>query len=449
MPQNLLTDASLRKVKPSNKRQTHADGGNLFAKMEANSEVLYFEMRYTSPTLHKQRVIRLGTYPSLKLAEARQQRDEYKKLIANEVDPADHKKQMKQGLLEAKANTFKAIADEWLEKQSSVNWHSTLAKKKMLIEKHLLPYIGKIPVSEITMQQAVKILQPIADAKQWETLNKTCRFFKSIMERATDQQLAPDINWSRLRGQFGRGVSKKRAHVKVSGKAFESGTKRLKHIIAEVFKYNMQPMTAMALMTSMYTTLRIGAVVQVEWSDIDLNEGAWSIDPQKDKFAYKKLLTEEEIEVKTVTFPMPKQVLQILRLMESVNIRHRNNDFVFHSIGKSGHLTTEGISKIFLKTGFSKEQSVHGFRHVGSTYLNEQFRDDGSKIFDKDVIEAALQHSGSGSDKDKIRAVYNEAEYWKPRELCLQFWADYVQDIIGASPHEVWNWKCKAYARKS
>jgi len=100
MPQNLLTDASLRKVKPSNKRQTHADGGNLFAKMEANSEVLYFEMRYTSPTLHKQRVIRLGTYPSLKLAEARQQRDEYKKLIANEVDPADHKKQMKQGLLE-------------------------------------------------------------------------------------------------------------------------------------------------------------------------------------------------------------------------------------------------------------------------------------------------------------------------------------------------------------
>ena len=444
MPQNLLTDASLRKVRTSNKRQTHADGGNLFAKMEANSEVLYFEMRYTSPTLHKQRVIRLGTYPSLKLAEARQQRDEYKKLIANGVDPADHKKQMKQGQLEAKANTFKAIADQWLDKQSTVNVDSTLAKKKMLVDKHLLPYIGKNPVSEITMQQAVKVLQPIADAQQWETLDKTCRFFKNIMERAIVQQLAPDINWSRLRGQFGRGVSKKRAHVKVSGKALESGTNRLKHIIAEVFNHNMQPITAMALMTSMYTTLRIGAVVQVEWSDIDLDEGAWSIDPLKDKFAFKKLMTEEEIEEKTVTFPMPKQVLEILRLMESVNIRHKSNDYIFHGIGQSGHLTTEGISKIFLKAGVSNEQSVHGFRHVGSTYLNEQFRDDGSRMFDKDVIEAALQHSGSGSDKDKIRMVYNEAEYWRPREVCLQFWADYIQNIIGATPQEVWDRKCAA-----
>ena len=444
MPQNLLTDASLRKVRPSNKRQTHADGGNLFAKMEANSEVLYFEMRYTSPTLHKQRVIRLGTYPSLKLAEARQQRDEYKKLIANGVDPADHKKQMKQGLLDARANTFKAISEQWLDTQSTVNVESTLAKKKMLIDKHLLPYIGKSPVSEITMQLAVKVLQPIADAQQWETLDKTCRFFKNIMERAIVQQLAPDINWSRLRGQFGRGVSKKRAHVKVSGKALESGTNRLKRIIAEVFKHNMQPITAMALMTSMYTTLRIGAVVQVEWSDIDLDEGAWSIDPLKDKFAFKKLFTEEEIEEKTVTFPMPKQVLEILRLMESVNIRHKSNDYIFHGIGQSGHLTTEGISKIFLKAGVSNEQSVHGFRHVGSTYLNEQLRDDGSRMFDKDVIEAALQHSGSGSDKDKIRMVYNEAEYWRPREVCLQFWADYVQDIIGATPQEVWNSKCAA-----
>ena len=52
----------------------------------------------------------------------------------------------------------------------------------------------------------------------------------------------------------------------------------------------MKPMTAMALMTSIYTTLRVGDVVQVEWSDIDLNEGAWSIDARKDKFAYKKLL---------------------------------------------------------------------------------------------------------------------------------------------------------------
>jgi len=449
MPKNKLTNHDIAKLKPAPYDQTLSDGDCLYVCLDKHSDVKYFRMLYSSPTLHKQRKMRLGKYPAMSLAQARIKRDESASLIAQGIDPADHKKQMKQGQLEAKANTFKAIADQWLDKQSTVNVDSTLAKKKMLVDKHLLPYIGKNPVSEITMQQAVKVLQPIADAQQWETLDKTCRFFKNIMERAIVQQLAPDINWSRLRGQFGRGVSKKRAHVKVSGKALESGTNRLKRIIAEVFKHNMQPITAMALMTSMYTTLRIGAVVQVEWSDIDLDEGAWSIDPRKDKFAYKKLFTEEEIENKTVTFPMPKQVLEILRLMESVNIRHRDNDFIFHGIGQSGHLTTEGISKIFLKTGFSKEQSVHGFRHVGSTYLNEQFRDDGSKMFDKDVIETALQHSGSGSDKDKIRAVYNEAEYWRPREACLQFWADYVQDIIGATPQEIWDRKCKAYARKS
>jgi integrase len=444
MPKNKLTNHDIAKLKPTLYDQTLSDGDCLYVCLDKHSDIKYFRMLYSSPTLHKQRKMRLGKYPARSLAQARIKRDEAASLIAQGLDPADHKKQVKQEQLKAKGNTFRAIAKEWLDKQETVNWQSTFDKKRMLVEKHLLPFIGRIPVSEITMQQAVKVLQPIADAQHWESLDKTCRYFKNIMERAIDQQLAPDINWSRLRKQFGRGVTKKRPHVKVSGKAYESGTKRLKHIIAGVLNYNMQPITAMALMTSMYTTLRVGAVVKVEWSDIDFDEGAWSVDPRKDKFAYKKLMTEEIIEEKTITFPIPKQVLEILRLMESVNMRHKGNDFIFHGIGKSGHLTTVAMSNIFREAGFSKEQSIHGFRHVGSTLLNEQFREDGSKVFDKDVIEVALQHSGSGSDKDKIRAVYNEAEYWKPRELCLQFWADYIQDIIGATPQEVWDRKCKA-----
>lgn len=443
MPQNLLTDKFLKNLKPLDKRQTHADGGNLFAKMEAFSEALYFEMRYTSPTLHKQRAIRLGTYPALKLAGARHQRDEYKKLIVQGVDPSEYKKQRKHDQLEAKANTFRAIAEEWLAAEGVVNWETTANKKKMLVEKHLLPFLGKKAVSEITIQQAVKVLQPIADARHWETLDKTCRYFKNIMERAIDQQLAPDINWSRLRKQFGRGVSKKRPHVKIGGREYVAGTERLKKILSKSLRFNMSPITAMALMASMYTTLRIGAVVQVEWAEIDLDEGAWTVNPKKDKHANKKLMTEEQVEEKTITFPLTEQVLQILRLMESINMRHKGNDYVFHGIGKSRHLTTAATSGIFVRAGFNKEQSTHGFRHVSSTLLNEQFTKDGARVFDKDVIEASLQHSGSGSDKDKIRAVYNEAEYWEPRKLCLQFWADYVQDIIGATPQEVWDWKCE------
>lgn len=446
MSKNKLTNHDIAKLKPAPYDQTLSDGDCLYVCLDKHSDVKYFRMLYSSPTLHKQRKMRLGKYPAMSLAQARIKRDEAASLLAQGIDPADHKKQVKHEQLEAKGNTFRAIAEEWLDKQGTLNWQSTLDKKRMLVEKHLLPFIGRTPVSEITMQQAVKVLQPIADAQHWETLDKTCRYFKNIMERAIDQQLASDINWSRLRKQFGCGVSKKRPHVKVSGKSYESGTKRLKHIISEVLSYNMQPITAMALMTSMYTTLRIGAVVQVEWSDIDLDEGAWSIDPRKDKVSYKKLMTEEDIEEKTITFPMPKQVLQILRLMENVNMRHKSNDFIFHGIGKTGHLTTEAISSYFLEAGLSKEQSVHGFRHVGSTLLNEQFRKDGSKVFDKDVIEAALQHSRGGADRDKIRAVYNEAEYWKPRKQCLQFWANYVQDIIGATPKEVWDRKCEAVA---
>jgi integrase len=432
-------------MKPQATKQSKSDGGNLLVKMDAHSEARYFEMRYTSPTLHKQRVIRLGKFPDLKLARARGLRDEYKQLIQEGIDPADHKKERKQKHLETAANSFKQVAEEWLKREADENFETTVNKKRMLLDKHLLPYFGRKAVSKITFKEAVYALQPLADKKNWETLDKTCRYFKNIMERAIDQQLAPDINWSRLRKQFGRGVTRKRAHVKVSGKGFESGTKRLKHIVTQSLSYNMQPITAMALIASMYTTLRIGAVVQVEWAEINLDEGTWAVNPLKDKFPNKKLMTEEQIEEKTITFPMPKQVLQILRLMESINMRHKGNNYVFHGMGKSRHLTTAATSRVFTRAGFNKEQSTHGFRHVGSTLLNEQFKD-GARVFDKDVIEASLQHSGSGAGKDKIRAIYNEAEYWEQRKLCLQFWADYVQDIIGATPQGVWDRKCKGEA---
>ena len=64
----------------------------------------------------------------------------------------------------------------------------------------------------------------------------------------------------------------------------------------------------------------------------------------------------------------------------------------------------------------------HGFRSMASTRLNEMG-------FDPDVIEAQLAHV----DKNRVRAIYNRAEYLQKRRDMMQAWADYLEGLKGGA----------------
>ena len=71
------------------------------------------------------------------------------------------------------------------------------------------------------------------------------------------------------------------------------------------------------------------------------------------------------------------------------------------------------------RMGYHNRATIHGIRSTASTIMNEE------KIR-PDVIEKLLAHSSS----NPVRAAYNRYDYLDERREALQWWADYLDDII-------------------
>jgi integrase len=72
------------------------------------------------------------------------------------------------------------------------------------------------------------------------------------------------------------------------------------------------------------------------------------------------------------------------------------------------------------RMGYHGRATVHGFRAMASTALNEMG-------FRPDVIERQLAHE----EKNAVRAAYNRAEYWIERRTMMNKWADHIDAIVG------------------
>ena len=74
------------------------------------------------------------------------------------------------------------------------------------------------------------------------------------------------------------------------------------------------------------------------------------------------------------------------------------------------------------RMGFHGRATVHGFRAMASTALNEMG-------FRSDVIECQLAHQ----EGNAVRAAYNHAEYLNERRAMMKHWADYIDSLRGSS----------------
>ena len=74
------------------------------------------------------------------------------------------------------------------------------------------------------------------------------------------------------------------------------------------------------------------------------------------------------------------------------------------------------------RMGYHGRATVHGFRAMASTALNEMG-------FRPDVIECQLAHQ----EGNAVRAAYNHAEYLNERRAMMKHWADYVDLLRDSS----------------
>jgi hypothetical protein len=99
-----LTDAAIRNAKSGEKPKKLFDGG-----------VLYLEV---APAGGKEKRLSLGVYPDVTLKDARERRDQARKILANGTDPSENRKAMKAARVGRAANSFEVVAPDWFAKHS-------------------------------------------------------------------------------------------------------------------------------------------------------------------------------------------------------------------------------------------------------------------------------------------------------------------------------------------
>lgn len=393
MPRHQLSDVQIRRTKPALKPRKLFDGGGLFLLVHPNGSK-YWRLKYRYAG--KERLLALGVYPKVGLADARAQSDEAKRLIAAGVDPVHDRRARRTTANAESAQTFKALAEEWIASRAGAWSRSYADTVRSALANNLYPQIGSMPVKSITVPVIREALLLMEKRGARVALRKVRMWASLIFRYAIATGRAEVDPAAPLRGTF-------QAH---QPRRFAALTKpeELGQLLADIDTYDGSIVTRLALKILAYTFVRTGELRGAVWSEFDFSKEIWTIPAGRTKTRAPHVV------------PLSRQVIHVLMELKQITGRTR---WVFPSERRSEQAMSENtILYALYRLGYHGRTTGHGFRASASTLLNELG-------FDADVIERQLGHQ----ERNKVRAAYHRAEYLDARREILQKWADYLDEL--------------------
>jgi integrase len=390
-----LTDRAIRAAKTIGTITKLSDGGGLQLWITPDAAKRWrLAYRYNG----RQKTLAIGVYPTVSLQDAREARDQAKRLLAAGQDPTLTKRLARMSKIAASANTFDAIADELLEKKRrEAKAERTTSKVEWLLNfaRHDL---GARPVAEITAPEILRVLRSVEVRGRLETAKRLRATIGQVFRLAVATGRADIDPTAALRGAIASPVVHHRAAI-IEPKAFGA-------LLRAIATYEGAPETKAALELAALTFVRPGELRAAEWSELDLDAAVWSIAAAKMKMRRPHRV------------PLAPQALAILRPLREITGRGR---FLFPSNRSAKRCMSENtVNAALRRLGFSKDQMTgHGFRSAASSMLNE------SGLWSADAIERQLAHV----DADSVRRAYARADYWEERVRMMAWWANRCDEM--------------------
>jgi integrase len=385
-----LSDTRIRATRATEKPYKLFDERGLYLLVTPSGGRLW-RLRYRMGGLEK--LLALGVYPDVTLKRARERRDEARKLIADGIDPNVKRKAERS----TPAETFEAVAREWLELQRKSLAAETMSILSTRLSSFLYPYIGSRPVGGVSAQELLAVLRRIEARGKLETAHRV----RALAGRVFRFAVATG------RAQWDIATDLKDALAPVKSKNFASVTDPIKvgELMRAIYDYSGHPVTALALKLAPLVFVRPGELRAAEWAEFDLTNAEWRIPGERMKMGELHIV------------PLSRQALAVLRELEPLA---RGGRYLFPSLRtRDRPMSDNTINAALRRLGYtSAEQTGHGFRTMASTLLNEQG-------FPPDVIELQLAHT----ERNKVRAAYNKAQRLPERRKMMQAWADYLDRL--------------------
>lgn len=396
MPKRIvpLSDLQISKAKPETKEYKLFDGGGLFLLVTPPGGKLWrFKYRFND----KEKKLTFGAYPSISLAEARQRREDARKLLANGVDPGEIKKAQKAANAEAASNTFESIAREW-HGNSKPDWSDNHAERLMKrLEQDVFPFIGSKPIADIKTPEIVEILKRVS-IRTLETAHRIKTAFYHI------------FHYAKLHGKIENNpaadLRKILPTVKYTHMAAPTDPKQVTPLLRAIDDFEGSFIVKCALQLAPLVFVRPGELRKAEWSELDLEVATWDIPAEKMKMRQAHLV------------PLSKQVMSILKELQLLT---GHSKYVFPCHRSPLRCMSENtINASLRRMGFDKtEITGHGFRAMARTMLHEILH------FTPDAIEAQLAHAVP----DRLGRAYNRTLHLAERKKMMQHWADYLDAL--------------------
>ena len=392
-----LTELQVKNAKAREAKYTLAGGRGLTLLVMPDGSK-YWRLRYRFGG--KRRVIGLGKpYPDTTLKRAQARAAEFRALIDAGIDPSDKRRTEK--LVEHKrvANTFGEAAEVWHGFRSKAWDAKTAEQARNYLDKDVLPKLRSRPLDSITPAELGALVGGIEERGAFDVAKKTRQWLKAIYSyaRASGWTAADPARDLAAIAQRGPGV-KNYAHLLLD---------ELPDFLRALDAYDGSVLVKACARLALWTANRPGITRTLRWAELDLDAGLWTIEKGRNgmKRGYYHLT------------PLPTQAVAVLR-----DVKKISGDFEHVFIGRNDPrqpISDGAIAGMIKRIGYRNKQTMHGFRHLISTALND-------KGYEADWIERQLAHG----DPDKIRGTYNKAAYLEPRRKMMQEWADYLDLIL-------------------
>jgi len=391
MAAELLSDVDIRNAKAKAKPHTLRDGNGVFLLVHPNGSK-YFQLRATING--KSKLIQLGVYGVMTLSEAREAARTKKSQISKGFDPVVQKKIDKATSKLAAEATFETVYTNWLsEKHISPSYHKKIVAT---IKGNVLPQLGSIPIKDINAP-LIKAVLKVMEARGSVTLaKKTKAWIKEIIDYSTSEGLRAGDNPATV-------VKISTPHEKEAYPSLKSRSDA-GEFTRKLIEYGGRVETILGIQLLMLTGVRPSELRLAEWSEFKLDEAVWEIPKERMKMR------------KSHVVMLSRQAVVLLKQLKDFT---GYQSYVLPDLIGNRPISNATFN-MALKRVWTKYNIVsHGFRHFFSTQANE------SRLFHKDVIESALAHG----DENKIRGIYNLAEYRTERSKLAQWWADELDSM--------------------
>lgn len=402
----MLTDIQIRSAKPQDKPYKLPREAGLCLIVNSNGSKWW---RFTYSFGGKEKTISLGTYPLIPLSLARQRRDAARRLVAEGVDPSDHRKAERQAQEVAAGSTFAAMVELWEADEMASNSDDYRATVRRMLERDVLPYIGERPLVEIKTRELVVVFDRIRQRGVEETARRARTNVGQVFRYAIRRGFTEHDPTQALKGE--------RRMKPVKHFAALTDPDDVARLMRSIYDYKGTPEVRAALKLSAMLFQRPGEIRQMQWTQLDLEAAQW-------RYVVNK--TKRHTGASHIV-PLPTQVIEILRELypltgHGLALKPDAPRYVFPTPKtRLRPLSENAVRQALRNMGFTNdEMTAHGFRAMARSLLAE-------RGWKPDAIERQLSHKAAGP----LGAAYDRAAFLDERKAMMQAWADYLDQLRG------------------